>query len=82
MNKEFDVSLPVDIHDIKQVLEKHPDLYAIYLTSPSFEGLFCQYKEIREMFPDLVLICDEAHGAHAYFSNDLPTPSLKNGWDI
>ena len=43
----------------------------MYLTSPTFEGLLCNYKEIREAIgPDRYLIIDEAHGLHLYFNTE------------
>jgi arginine/lysine/ornithine decarboxylase len=43
----------------------------VYLTSPTFEGLLCNYKEIREAIgPDRYLIIDEAHGSHLYFNTE------------
>ncbi len=41
------------------------------MTSPTFEGLLCNYKEIREVIgEDRILCIDEAHGSHLYFNKD------------
>lgn len=45
--------------------------------------MVCKYEEIREVCGSKVaLIVDEAHGAHCYFHDQMPLPSLKGGADI
>ncbi len=61
--------MPVSPDDIRASLKAHPDVYAIYLTSPNYEGLTANYEEIRDICADKVLIVDEAHGAHFYFNS-------------
>lgn len=36
------------------------------------EGLIANYSEIRQVCKDALLIVDEAHGAHSYFSKVMP----------
>jgi arginine decarboxylase len=51
-------------------LRQHPDADAVYITSPTFEGLISNYKEIREAIGnERILIVDEAHGSHLYFND-------------
>jgi len=66
---KYDVYKPIDKDDVLEGLRKHPDADAIYLTSPTFEGLISDYKEIREVIGnDRLLLVDEAHGSHLYFN--------------
>ena len=46
-NSEFDVYLPITSKDIKELKEQHTDIYAIYLTSPSYEGFIVDYESIK-----------------------------------
>lgn len=46
------------------------------------EGLVANYQEIRKACQDVLLIVDEAHGAHSYFSKLMPEPALKGGADV
>jgi arginine/lysine/ornithine decarboxylase len=66
---------------VKEALSKDPEIGAVYLTSPNMEGLVANYLGIRDVCHDVLLIVDEAHGAHFYFNDNLPTPSLKGGAD-
>jgi arginine/lysine/ornithine decarboxylase len=68
---KYDIYLPISKEDVIEGLKQHPDAEAVYLTSPTFEGLLCNYKEIREAIgPDRYLIIDEAHGSHLYFNTE------------
>lgn len=42
-NYEWDTFMPISDKQIKETLLKHPDIYAFYLTSPSYEGLLIEY---------------------------------------
>ena len=66
--KTHDIFMPATVAQIKKALEDEPDIKAVYLTSPSYEGLCCDYRAIKDLIGDRYLIVDEAHGAHHYFS--------------
>ncbi|KAL4497935.1 hypothetical protein ABPG72_014792 [Tetrahymena utriculariae] len=64
------------------VIQQHPDIYAVLLTSPSYEGVFADYKKIREVIGSRYLIVDEAHGAINYFNKSDKRTALSAGADI
>lgn len=55
----------------------------MYLTSPNMEGLIADYTAIRKVCEpnNVLLIVDEAHGAHFYFNENMPVGALKSGAD-
>ena len=72
-NKEFSIFLPITSACIRRKIEKEPDIEVIYLTSPTYEGVICNYDElVKEYGDDKMIIIDEAHGAHFYFSEQQP----------
>lgn len=84
--------MPLTATEVKQALEKDPDIQAVYLTSPNMEGLVANYPEIKSVLKahsevhcsvdqPVLLIVDEAHGAHSYFSKQMPNSALKGGAD-
>ncbi|KAL4453679.1 hypothetical protein ABPG74_009575 [Tetrahymena malaccensis] len=81
-NKEYGIHMAVTADQIQQALQQHPDIYAVILTSPSYEGLFANYKQIREVIGSRFLIVDEAHGAIHYFNKSDKTTALSSGADI
>lgn len=74
--------MPITGEQVEQALESDPEIGAVYLTSPNMEGLVANYQEIRKACQDVLLIVDEAHGAHSYFSKLMPEPALKGGADV
>lgn len=74
--------MPLTASQIKEALDNDPEIGAVYLTSPNMEGLVANYAEIRNVCKDTLLIVDEAHGAHSYFSKLMPDAALRNGADV
>jgi lysine decarboxylase len=79
---EFDIFMPIQADQVKQALEKDPDISGVFITSPSYEGLVCNYEDIKRVCKDVLLVVDEAHGAWHYFSKKMPTPALLSGVDV
>lgn len=59
----------VSAEEIERSLETNPDIRAVILTSPTYEGVLSDIAGISEVVHahDAVLIVDEAHGAHLPF---------------
>lgn len=68
-NHDLDLFMPVTAESVKAALEKEPDIDAVYLTSPNYEGLSAEYEHIKDICKDKIVIVDEAHGAHFYFNS-------------
>lgn len=61
--------LPISKQDVEAVLEKNPDVCAVYLTSPDYCGRLCDIAEIAQLCKDknIPLLVDNAHGSHLKF---------------
>ena len=66
-NTKFGVPLPVK--NINYNNEK-----MVVITTPTYYGDIADIKSIKEQCESSILLCDEAHGAHFYFSERLKTP--------
>lgn len=62
-------------------MKEHPDIYAFYITSPSYEGFVVDYQKIKETAGEALIIVDEAHGAYCYISNQMKYGALLDGAD-
>lgn len=82
-NTDYDIYMPVTPQQIQEALANDPEIGVVYLTSPNMEGLVADYPAIREVCTpgNVLLIVDEAHGAHFYFNKSMPTGALKGGAD-
>lgn len=69
---------------IEQLLEKNPDTKAVFITSPTYDGIVSDIKEIAKVVHayQIPLIVDSAHGAHFGFSKGFPENAIKLGADI
>jgi arginine decarboxylase len=73
------------INSVENALEENPDVKAVLLVSPTYEGIVSDIKKIAEIVhkKQIPLIIDEAHGAHFSFGRSLfPASALDCGADI
>lgn len=84
INKESNVLEGVSFENVKQAIDNNLDAKAIFLTYPTYFGnIFdlekvCDYAHSKNM----IVVVDEAHGAHLGLSNRLPKTALSQGADI
>ena len=69
---------------VKEALLNDPDIQAVLITSPTYDGVVSDIREIAAAVhrAGAVLIVDEAHGAHFGMHPELPRPALSCGADI
>ncbi|MCI1959257.1 MAG: aminotransferase class I/II-fold pyridoxal phosphate-dependent enzyme [Clostridia bacterium] len=79
-----DITGGIDAEKIKKAIYENPDAKAVIITSPTAEGICSDVEKIAEFAHDngMLLIVDEAHGAHFPFSDILPKSALEQGADI
>ena len=83
-DEEYGAFKGVTALEIKEHLEKNPDIKAVVITSPTYEGRVSEVKEIADCVHAKggVLIVDEAHGSHFRFGNMFPESAVTQGADI
>ena len=69
---------------IEELLIKQPDIKAVLITSPTYDGVVSDIKGIAEVVHkyEIPLIVDSAHGAHFGFSKGFPENAIKLGADL
>ena len=69
---------------VERCLAENPDIKAVLITSPTYDGVVSDIKAIAEIVHkyEIPLIVDEAHGAHFCFSNYFPTSAVELGADL
>lgn len=75
---------PIEVEQLRSLLEKHPYAKGVWITSPSYFGMVQPVQEIAQICHqwNIPLIVDEAHGAHFGFHPQLPRPAIQLGADI
>lgn len=63
---------------------REPDCRAVFLVSPTYYGVCSDIRAIAEVCHahGAVLLVDEAHGSHLYFSDRFPAGALRQGADM
>lgn len=85
---EFDGSVHMNgeirKEDIKRALEAEPDIRAVVIVSPNYDGVVSDVKGIGDIVHSygIPLIVDEAHGAHLGFHPAFPERANSMGADV
>ncbi len=69
---------------IEDALNKYPEAKAVFITSPTYNGVVTDLFKIAEICHrrGKLLLVDEAHGPHLKFHKDLPVSAVEVGADI
>ena len=74
----------ITIEEYIKAMDENLDAKAIFIIHPTYFGVTCDIKKVVEEAHkrNMVVLVDEAHGAHFYFHEDLPISSIEAGADI
>ena len=80
----FDFQEAVTAKQVKQALDENPDIGAVLIVSPTYEGRVADVATIAEVVHEkgIPLIVDEAHGAHLGFARGFVQNSCRQGADL
>lgn len=73
----------VNVEEIRHCVQENTDVKAVVITSPTYEGNVSSVREIASYLHEknIVLIVDEAHGAHFHMSEAFPKSAVELGAD-
>ncbi len=82
--EEMELNGEIYPQDVEKLLEAHPDVQAVVITSPTYDGVLSDIKQISEIVhkKKIPLIVDEAHGAHFGFHSYFPENANLKGADV
>lgn len=78
------VDAPVDPDEILKALRLNKEIRAVFITSPTYEGIISDIKTISKIVHsfDIPLIVDEAHGSHLALSPHFSKSAIQNNADL
>lgn len=78
IDKDLGIANGVSLDEVKKTIAEHPDAKAIFIINPTYFGVVSPLKEIVKVAhqANMKVIVDEAHGAHFYFSKQLPIGAM------
>ncbi len=80
----YDFCGAVKPEDIDAALKAYPFVKAVFITSPTYEGVYSDVRAIADIAHSYgaALIVDEAHGAHLGISDRISEGAIEGGADI
>ena len=83
-DEKFNLPLNVSVETIERAIKKFPQARAVLLVSPNYYGVAADLKKISKLVhaAEMILLIDEAHGAHLTFSDKLPRSAMEAGADL
>lgn len=83
-NGKWQIAGGITPEAVREALEADSNIQAVFITSPTYEGLVSDIKGIADEAHrySIPLIVDEAHGAHFGLDERLPASAVSQGADI
>jgi len=74
----------VPVEEYVRAMDENPDAVAIFVINPTYFGVASHLEKIVEEAHkrDMIVMVDEAHGAHLHFDKHLPISAMDAGADI
>lgn len=74
----------IDPEKVEKLLDETGNIKGVFLTSPTYEGVVSDIKAISQICrkKGVLLLVDEAHGAHFPFSDYFPESAVRKGADL
>ena len=82
--EDMHLNMEISVSAVKTALMEYPDIRAVVIVSPTYDGVISDIASIAEIVHEkgIVLIVDEAHGAHLGFHPYFPGNALSKGADV
>lgn len=84
VNKELGIPLGMTVEAVERAIKDNPGAKAVLINNPTYYGICSDLKKIVETAHKhgLLALCDEAHGTHFYFGENLPPSGMSCGADM
>lgn len=84
VDEPFGLATGVTAETVEHAVRVHADAKAVLITSPTYHGICSDLQRIAEVVhrAGMLLLVDEAHGAHFAFHERLPQTAMQAGADM
>ncbi|MGZ6502391.1 MAG: aminotransferase class I/II-fold pyridoxal phosphate-dependent enzyme [Tumebacillaceae bacterium] len=84
VDERFGIATGVAVETVQQAVRSHPQAKAVLITSPTYHGICSDLQRIADVVHEagMMLLVDEAHGAHFAFHEAFPQTAMQAGADI
>lgn len=83
VDDEFGINCSITPLQVEKAIVENPNTKLLIITSPNYEGVVSDIKEICRIahLHNVMVLVDEAHGAHFPFSKSFPSEAVASGAD-
>jgi len=84
IDKNTEIALQPSLETWKKAIDTNPDAKAIFIINPTYFGACTDIKRVTAYAhkKGMIVLADEAHGSHFYFSKKLPMSAMDAGADM
>jgi len=84
IDQGLDIIFNSTYDQIKEALDRYPEAKAVFVTSPTYNGVVTELSKIVDLCHrrKKIVLVDEAHGPHLMFNNQLPESAIEAGADL
>lgn len=84
IDTKLGIAMGLSVAAVKQAIKAHPEAKALIAVYPTYYGFCCDLGQIADLVhrAGMLLLVDEAHGAHLRFGKDLPKQAIELGADV
>lgn len=84
LDTRLGIAMGLSVATVKQAIREHPEAKALVAVYPTYYGFCCDLQRIGELVHEanMLLLVDEAHGAHLRFGKELPKQAIELGADV
>ena len=84
VNADLGIPLGMALADVEAAIAANPDAKAVLVNNPTYYGICSDLRAIVALAHahDMLVLVDEAHGTHFYFSERLPVSAMAAGADM
>lgn len=84
VDPKIGIALGLENDRVAQAIKDHSDAKAILINNPTYYGICSDLKGLTKMAHEagMMVLVDEAHGAHLHFTDKLPISAMDAGADM
>ncbi len=84
VDNHIGIALGMETSQVEKAMDENPGAVAVFVNNPTYYGVCSDIRSIVKLAHDrgMLVLADEAHGTHLYFSDTLPVSAMEAGADM
>jgi arginine/lysine/ornithine decarboxylase len=84
INYDLGIAMGMPVDSVREAIKNNPNATSVFVINPTYYGAVSSLREICEIAHqnNMLVLADEAHGAHLPFNDELPVSAMEAGADM